>query len=82
MRSRGRPPAALILPLNFDVRRQGDCTLAHQGRQPHRPEIIALLQEHLDEMRSVSPPESVHALDLSSLRRPDITFGVGGWDLI
>ena len=38
------------------------------------PEIIALLQEHLAEMRSVSPPESVHALDLSGLRKPDITF--------
>ena len=37
-------------------------------------EIIALLQEHLAEMRSVSPPESVHALDLSGLRKPDITF--------
>ena len=38
------------------------------------PEIIALLQEHLDEMYSVSPPESVHALDLDELRGPDITF--------
>ena len=38
------------------------------------PEIIALLQEHLAEMRSVSPPESVHALDLSGLRKPEITF--------
>ena len=38
------------------------------------PEIIALLQEHLAEMRSVSPPESVHALDLAGLRQPDITF--------
>jgi putative acetyltransferase len=37
-------------------------------------EIIALLQEHLEEMRSVSPPESVHALDLSALRKPEITF--------
>ena len=38
------------------------------------PEIIALLEEHLAEMRSVSPPESVHALDLSGLRKPGITF--------
>jgi putative acetyltransferase len=38
------------------------------------PEIIALLQEHLAEMRSVSPPESVHALDLPGLRKPEITF--------
>ncbi len=38
-----------------------------------RPEIAALLQEHLREMYRVSPPESVHALDLESLRQPDIT---------
>jgi putative acetyltransferase len=38
------------------------------------PEIRALLQEHLDEMRSISPPESVHALDLDGLRKPEITF--------
>ena len=37
-------------------------------------EIIALLEEHLAEMHSVSPPESVHALDLSGLRKPEITF--------
>lgn len=38
------------------------------------PEIAALLQEHLDHMHSLSPPESVHALDLDKLRAPDITF--------
>lgn len=38
------------------------------------PEIAALLQSHLDLMRSISPAESVHALDLEKLRRPDITF--------
>lgn len=37
-------------------------------------EIIALLREHLEEMRRISPPESVHALDLDGLRRPEITF--------
>ena len=39
-----------------------------------RPEVHALLQEHLDNMYQLSPPESVHALDLSKLRSPDITF--------
>ena len=39
-----------------------------------RPEVHALLREHLDNMYELSPPESVHALDLSKLRRPDITF--------
>src|SRR5690606_15558510 len=43
------------------------------------PEIAALLQEHLDEMYRLSPPESVHALDLSRLRAPDITFW-SAWD--
>lgn len=41
--------------------------------------IIALLREHLDAMRRVSPPESVHALDLAGLRKPDITFWTA-WD--
>jgi len=36
--------------------------------------IIRLLQEHLDNMHLHSPPESVHALDLEALRKPDITF--------
>lgn len=39
-----------------------------------RPAIVAHLREHLDDMRSVSPPESVHALDLDGLRSPDIRF--------
>ena len=39
-----------------------------------RPAIHALLNEHLRSMHALSPPESVHALDLDSLRRPEITF--------
>ncbi|NML47664.1 GNAT family N-acetyltransferase [Ramlibacter sp. G-1-2-2] len=38
------------------------------------PEIRALLEEHLRNMREISPPESVHALDLDALRRPGISF--------
>jgi putative acetyltransferase len=38
------------------------------------PEIAKLLQEHLDNMASISPPESCHALDLDSLRKPEVTF--------
>jgi len=37
-------------------------------------EIRELLQEHLRSMERVSPPESRHALDLTGLRRPEITF--------
>jgi len=38
------------------------------------PEIRSLLEAHLKHMRSVSPPCSVHALDVERLRGPDITF--------
>ena len=38
------------------------------------PEVHELLGEHLRDMRLNSPPESVHALDLDGLRRPEITF--------
>ena len=38
------------------------------------PEVHALLQEHLRGVAVHSPPESVHALDLAALRRPEITF--------
>jgi len=39
-----------------------------------RPAIHALLNEHLRNMYELSPPESVHALDLDKLRAPGITF--------
>lgn len=38
------------------------------------PRIVAFLEEHLTDMRRVSPPESVHALDLDALRQPGIRF--------
>ncbi len=38
------------------------------------PEVHELLREHLRDMHLHSPPESVHALDLGALRRPEITF--------
>ena len=41
--------------------------------------IQTLLQEHMDDMHSSSPPESVHALDLDALRHPSITFWTA-WD--
>jgi putative acetyltransferase len=36
-------------------------------------QIIRLLEEHLRGMHEVTPAESVHALDLSGLRRPEVT---------
>ena len=38
------------------------------------PRIEAFMQEHLQDMYAVSPPESVHALDMDQLRQPDIAF--------
>lgn len=38
------------------------------------PGVAALLTEHLRDMHTLSPPESVRALDLTTLRQPGITF--------
>jgi putative acetyltransferase len=38
------------------------------------PEVAAFLRAHLDDLFSIVPPESRHALDLDGLRHPDITF--------
>ena len=38
------------------------------------PRVHALLQEHLAGMHANSPPESVHALDLSGLKAAEVTF--------
>jgi putative acetyltransferase len=43
-------------------------------QDPATPDITAMLNQHLDEMRAISPPESKHALDIDALRTPDITF--------
>jgi putative acetyltransferase len=45
-----------------------------RGRQIER-----LLQEHLQSMTLYSPVESIHALDLDELRRPEVTFW-SAWD--
>ncbi|MEV0246202.1 GNAT family N-acetyltransferase [Nocardia sp. NPDC050712] len=38
------------------------------------PDIAALLTQHLADMHAHSPEDSVHALDLVELRKPEITF--------
>jgi putative acetyltransferase len=38
------------------------------------PAVLALLSTHLTAMAEVSPPESRHALDVSGLQKPEITF--------
>ena len=37
-------------------------------------EIAEMVAAHLQSMKLNTPPESVHALDLEGLRRPEITF--------
>ncbi len=41
---------------------------------PATSDITALLEQHLDEMRAISPPESKHALDIEGLRAREISF--------
>lgn len=38
------------------------------------PEIAEFLEGHVREMRSITPPESKHALDIEALRKPGVTF--------
>lgn len=37
-------------------------------------EVAALIGEHLQSMTFHSPPESIHALNLEGLKKPEITF--------
>jgi len=41
---------------------------------PAAPDIVGLLEEHLADMRAISPPESCHALDVERLRADHVTF--------
>lgn len=41
---------------------------------PFASDVRVLLDEHLAEMRRISPPESVHALDPSALAAEGVTF--------
>ena len=38
------------------------------------PEVIKLLRSHLQSLSAISPPESMHALGIEGLKKPDITF--------
>lgn len=44
------------------------------AESPRAADIAELLGEHLAHMRTISPPESTHALDLQGLCLPDVTF--------
>jgi putative acetyltransferase len=38
------------------------------------PVTIAFLEDHVTQLRALSPPESTHALDLDGLRAPGVVF--------
>lgn len=37
-------------------------------------DVVAFLEAHVAQLRSLSPPESSHALDLAGLRAPGVSF--------
>lgn len=39
-------------------------------------DVVDLLEQHVTQLRSLSPPESTHALDLAALRAPGVSFWV------
>ena len=41
---------------------------------PGLPDVRALLERHLAFAHAVTPPEDVHALDVSGLQAPEVTF--------
>ena len=45
-------------------------------------EVAEFLEEHVEEMKAVSPPESKHALDLEGLRQPNVRFWIARMDSI
>lgn len=59
---------------NFDIPNPAVQPMNLEIDDLSRPAIHALLNEHLQSMYELSPPESVHALDLEKLRKPEITF--------
>ncbi|MEM9412888.1 MAG: GNAT family N-acetyltransferase [Planctomycetota bacterium] len=44
---------------------------------PGNPELMELLADHIRDMRSISPPESTHTLEIGELQRPEITLWSG-----
>ena len=38
------------------------------------PEVIELLRSHLQNLATLSPPKSMHALGIEALKKPDVTF--------
>lgn len=54
--------------------REPDAECVFRRDDLNGPEIARFLEEHIQDMRAVSPPESKHALDLQGLKKPEISF--------
>lgn len=61
-------------PLNSSGEWRGAWPMNIELDDPTRPDVLALLEEHLQSMHALSPPESVHALDVAGLLKPGIHF--------
>ncbi len=64
----------MLRQFNTHLARARDPDMQIQIDDPARDDVQALLEEHLRSMHALSPPESVHALDVSRLMESDITF--------
>ena len=49
---------------------------------PNQDGVVDLLREHLADMHGVTPPGSVHALDIDSLDHPSVTLWVARDDSV
>ena len=45
-----------------------------QVDDPKRDDVSALIAEHLRDMHSSTPPESVHAIGVEALTQPSVTL--------
>lgn len=69
-----RDPDGNLIGLMEEMRAWRAPAIRIEVDDPAAPDVRALLEEHLRSMHQLSPPESVHALDVESLKRPDVTF--------
>jgi putative acetyltransferase len=61
-------------PISSVQARKSHSTMRIEADDLSRPQVHALLREHLAHMHALSPAEHVFALDLPQLRAPDISF--------
>jgi hypothetical protein len=55
-------------------RSRGEVTPRIEIDDVSRPQVLALLEEHLHNMYELTPPDQVFAFDASKLRQPGVVF--------